>query len=170
MRVALTGTPGTGKTTVAEQLEIHLGIVHLNQRIEAEGLMTGVDAERGSWIADLEAVRDRFGELEDVVIESHLAHRLDVDRVIVLRCAPDQLEQRLRDRGEPAAKAAENADAEALDLVLSEAVAEHGEANVAELDTTAASPATVARAVEAVLRGDRDPGVGRVSFIDYLAP
>jgi adenylate kinase len=170
MRVGLTGTPGTGKTTVAELVETDLAVVHLNRLIEQEGLTTGVDADRGSWIADLDAVRERLDDADDVLIESHLVHWFDVDRVVVLRCAPDDLERRLVERGEPADKAAENAEAEALDLVLAEAVAEHGEDAVYEIDTTDRTPEAVARDVEAVIAGRREPAVGTVSFIDYLDP
>jgi adenylate kinase len=170
MRVALTGTPGPGKTTVADRLETDLEVVHLNEQIEVHGLTAGVDADRGSWIADLDAVREWSAGRDDVLVESHLAHRIDVDRVVVLRCRPDELERRLRERGEPAAKAAENAEAEALDLVLAEAVDAHGEAAVYEIDTTGRAPDAVARDVEAVIAGRREPAVGTVSFIDYLAP
>ena len=143
MRVAVTGTPGTGKTTATDLLEAHIDVVHLNAVIESEGLTTGTDDERGSWIADLDAVGewldDHAGGRDDggtVVVESHLAHRFDADRVVVLRCRPDELARRLGERGESAEKAAENAEAEALDLILSEAVERHGEANVYEVDAT----------------------------------
>ncbi|MFB6352899.1 MAG: adenylate kinase family protein [Halobacteriales archaeon] len=170
MRVALAGTPGTGKTTAADRVETDLDVVHLNRLVEAEGLTSGVDADRGSWIADLEAVGERLAGRDDVLVESHFAHRLDVDRVVVLRCAPAELKVRLRERGEPEATVEENAEAEALDLVLAEAVAEHGEDAVYEIDTTDRPPAAVARAVEAAVAGDREPAAGTVSFADYLAP
>ena len=170
MRVALTGTPGTGKTTVAARLETALEVIELNRLIEAEGLIAGEDPDRDSWIADLEAVRNRLAGRDDVVFDSHLAHRLDVDRVVVLRCRPDRLRERLIGRGEPPAKAAENAEAEALDLVLAEAVEAHGEPAVYEVDTTDRSVEAVARDVEAAIAGDREPTAGTVSFTDYLAP
>lgn len=170
MRVALTGTPGTGKTTAAELVDTDLAVVDLNRLVEAEGLTAGVDPDRGSWIADLDAVDERLAGRGDVLVESHLAHRLAVDRVVVLRCRPDVLEARLTDRGESPAKAAENAEAEALDLVLAEAVAAHGASAVYEIDTTGRAPEAVARDVEAAIAGDREPSAGTVSFVDYLSP
>ena len=65
-------------------------------------------------------------------------------------------------------KARENAEAEALDVVLSEAVAEHGREAVYEIDTTDRPPAAVAADVEAVVAGDREPTAGTVDFTDYL--
>ena len=168
MRVAVTGTPGTGKTTATERVASDLDVIHLNAVVEAEGLTRGTDETRGSWIADLDAVRDRLDGLDDVIVESHLAHLVDVDRVIVLRCRPDVLERRLVDRGEGAGKAAENADAEALDLILAEAVDRHGEDHVYEIDTTDRDAGAVADEIEAVLAGDRPPSAGTVSFLGYL--
>ncbi len=167
MRVAVTGTPGTGKTTATDLVDADLPVVHLNDAIEEHGLYSAVDEERDSLVADLDAVRAWLDDREGVV-ESHLAHHLDADRVVVLRCRPDALEARLRDRGEPAAKARENAESEALDVILSEAVERHGRDAVYEIDTTNREPAAVAREIEAVIAGTREPSAGEVSFLDYL--
>lgn len=168
MRVAVSGTPGTGKTTATELLDTDLDVLHLNEVIEQEGLYTEVDEARDSKVADLEAVREYLDGRDDVLVESHLAHLLDADRVVVLRCAPDELERRLVERGEPAQKAEENAESEALDVILSEAVRVHGQSNVYEIDATDANPQEIAAGVEAVLAGERDPSAGDVDFTEYL--
>ena len=196
MRVAVTGTPGTGKTTAVGAVETDLEVVHLNEVIRERGLSVGIDETRDSLIADLDAVREWFDGRDDVLVESHLAHHLPVDRVVVLRCAPAVLEDRLRERstgGESSAGAdesplsavestspsdepsssldessVENATSEALDLVLAEAVEMHGENAIYEIDTTDREPPEVAREIERVIAGTREPSVGTVSFIDYL--
>lgn len=168
VRVAVTGTPGTGKTTATDLLETDLDVVHLNDLIDREGLTTGHDDERDATIADLDAVAARLQGRDDVVFESHLAHRFDAERVVVLRCRPESLATRLRERGQADAKAHENAESEALDVVLTEAVERHGEDGVYEIDTTDPTPAETAAAIEAVLAGERDPAAGTVSFLDYL--
>lgn len=168
MRVAVTGTPGTGKTTATERLDTDLDVVHLNEVVRAEGLYDEVDEERDSVIADIKAVEERLGDRDDLVVDSHLAHHLDVDRVVVLRCHPEEVERRLRERGESAAKAAENAESEALDVILTEAVEGHGTDAVYEIDTTDRDPNEAAAEIEAVLAGEREPSAGTVSFIDYL--
>jgi adenylate kinase len=170
VRVALTGTPGTGKTTASEALEpeIDLDVVHLNEVIREADLATGTDPERDSLVADLDAVEAWLGDRDDVLIESHLSHQLPVDRVVVLRCHPEELERRLRDRGESAAKATENAESEALDVILAEAVEVHGFDAVYEIDATERSPDAVAEAVERAITGERDPSAGDVSYIEYL--
>jgi adenylate kinase len=168
VRVAVTGTPGTGKTTATERLDTDLDVVHLNDVIEREGLTTGRDDERDSLVADLDAVQEWLGDRDGVLVESHLAHHLDADRVVVLRCHPEQLEARLGERGESEASARENAESEALDVILSEAVERHGLDSVYEIETTDRSPDAVAAEIERVVDGDREPSAGEVSYVEYL--
>jgi len=164
-RVAVTGTPGTGKTTATTLLDD--SVIHLNELIREAGLWTERDTDRDSLVADLDAVREAVGEWTGVA-ESHLAHHLDADRVVVLRCHPDVLEDRLRERGASETKAVENAESEALDVILSEAVERHGPDAVYEVDTSDRTPDEVAAEIEAVIAGDRDPSAGDVDFLEYL--
>jgi adenylate kinase len=177
VRVVLTGTPGTGKTTASERLADEYRVIHLNEIVSEEGLWTERDADRDSLVVDVDALAawvddhvDHVDPDDRVVLESHLAHLLDADRVIVLRCRPDLLDSRLRDRGESEAKARENAESEALDVVLSESVEKHGPEKVYEIDATDRSPDDVAAEIEAVVAGERDPSAGGVDFTDYLRP
>ena len=167
-RVAVTGTPGTGKSTATDLLAGEYDVIHLNDRIKGDdGLWTERDADRDTLVADLDAVREHLGDWSGV-LDSHLAHRFDVDRVVVLRCHPETIEARLRERGESDATAEENAESEALDVILSEAVAEHGTESVYEIDTTDRDPAAVADAIRAAIEGDREPSAGTVDFMDYI--
>jgi len=167
MRVAVTGTPGTGKTTAVDAVETDLDVVHLNEVIKSEGFDTGRDDQRGSRVADMDALGEWLGD-RDCLVESHLAHHFPADRVVVLRCHPDDLETRLTERGESVEKARENAEAEALDVVLSEAVANHGREAVYEIDTTHRTPEEVAREIETVVADEREPSAGTVDFIGWL--
>lgn len=174
MRVAVTGTPGTGKTTAVDRLrdseafDGSLDIVHLNEVIREEDLTTGYDDERESAIADFDAIGDWLAGREDVLFESHLAHHFDADRVVVCRCHPDEIEQRLDKRGEGANSVAENAESEALDVVLGEAVEEHGLDSVYEIETTDRAPEVVGDEIATVISGDREPSAGTVSYVEYL--
>lgn len=170
MRVAVTGTPGTGKTTAVELVETELQVVHLNDLVRETGLTAGRDETRDTFVVDLDAVRNRLADKVDLLVESHLAHHLDADRVVVLRCHPDELRGRLQARGASEAKIRENVESEALDLVLSEAVQRHGTDVVHEVDTTGRAPESVAADVVAVVAGQRDPGQGAVDFSNALEP
>lgn len=168
MRLALTGTPGTGKSTVANLLADEYEVIHLNDAIREHDLYEGEDPDRGgSLVADFDAIVDWLGDWEGIV-DSHLAHYLDADEVVVLRCRPALLESRLVERGESPESARENAQSEALDVILSEAVERFGRERVYEIDTTDRDPGAVADDVRAVIAGDRDPSAGTVDFTDYL--
>ncbi len=169
MRIAVTGTPGTGKTTVTELVETSLDIIHLNEVIRQEDFSVDYDEGRDTVVTDLEAVDDWLAAKENVIIESHLSHLFDADIVIVLRCHPEQLASRLADRGESSESIQENAESEALDIILSEAVNRHGRDIVYEIDTTDRTPEAIAEDIEAVLTGEASPRVGIVSFVEYLS-
>lgn len=57
--IVITGTPGVGKTTHAEQLAQATGLKHLsvNTIVKDEGFHEGKDEETGSWIVDEDKVR-----------------------------------------------------------------------------------------------------------------
>ena len=172
LRIAVTGTPGTGKTSATNALAdrgVDTPVIHLNDEIKDHDLWTERDVDRDSLVTDLDAVQSHLGDW-DGVLESHLAHHFSADRVVVLRCAPADLESRLEGRGDPPEKARENAESEALDVVLSKAVEEHGSDSVYEIDTTDRDPGAVADEIAAVIAGEREPTAGAVDFTDYLMP
>ena len=133
MLIGLTGTPGTGKTSVSNLLKEEYGykIIHLNELIKEEHLYSEVDTKRDSVIADMEQVIARVNDLtcrhgnnderndKITILESHLSHHI-ADIVIVLRASPDELRKRLSKRKYPLAKIQENVEAEALDVILVE--------------------------------------------------
>jgi adenylate kinase len=172
VRLAVTGTPGTGKTTATELVESDLETVHLNDAIREEGLHDGADEERGSLYANFDAIRDWLDERgdgsDDLLLDSHLAHHFEAEKVVVLRCHPEELRERLLERGETETKADENAESEALDVILSESVAEHGTESVYEIDTTGRTPEAIASDIEAVIDGEREPSAGTVDYLEYL--
>lgn len=91
---------------------------------------------RDSHIVDLECVETRVCGFSGVV-EGHTSHLLRcVDLVVVLRTHPDELRRRLEARGYHHSKICENVEAEAMGLIVSEAVSIHGVEKVVEIDTT----------------------------------
>lgn len=140
-RLALTGVPGTGKSTIAAALALRgVGVVDLNEFARARGLLRERDAARGSFVVDMDELADALHRallvLDDevVVVEGHFAHEMDVHAVVLLRCEPMVLYERLKRRGWPEAKVRENVEAEALD-VLAQEVLDSGVPAV-ELDVT----------------------------------
>jgi len=136
MLIGLTGTPGTGKTSVSRFLEKkrQWKAIHLNDLIKEEHLYTEIDEKRDTVIVDMGIIREYLTKTIDeekhkleqerkravLILESHLAHYI-ADIVIVLRAYPPELNIRLKTRCYSEEKINENIEAEALDVFLIEA-------------------------------------------------
>ncbi len=169
MKIAVTGTPGTGKTTVGRALHERYGlrVIDVNEVIRAHQYVDTYDSHRDCLVVDLTALcAHRFQQ--NSILEGHLSHHLDVDRVIVLRTDPRALEERLMQRGFSSEKVKENVEAETLDVILVEAVALH-DARVYELDSTSAPYETAQRACE-IIHGDNLErfAPGRIDWTELL--
>jgi adenylate kinase len=163
MRIALTGTPGTGKTTVAGLLPYQ--VIDINALVKA-GMNFGKDPERGCLEADMDALADHLAKLdpnETLILEGHFSHHF-ADWSIVLRLAPFMLKSRLEARGYSALKIKENLEAEALDVILVEAVELC--ARVDEIDTTEKSPQQVAELVTEIIQGRLQLPAGQVDWLN----
>jgi len=164
--IALTGTPGTGKTSVANILKRALpdfNVVHLNEFLIDKKLYEGRDEKRDSYMVDVDRLRKEvkryFKSKEDLIFEGHLSHYLDADLVIVLRTNPKILKKRLESKGYSKEKVRENVEAEALDVILIESLEIH-EGKVREINTTNISVLDAAGKVKDIIigRGDYEPG------------
>lgn len=171
MIVAVTGTPGTGKTAVAEALarRTDLALVDINDFVDRDEVETREDPERDATAIDpgtlVEVLRREVPD--DAVIDGHLSHHFPADLTVVLRCEPGALRERLAAKGWGEEKVEENVEAEALDLVLQEAVAERD--RVAETDTTGREPDAVAEDIRDVMEADGVPAAFRPGRVDWSA-
>lgn len=155
MKIALTGTPGTGKTEVAKLLSKKTGwpIIELNKLAEEKGLFCGYDRKRRTKIVDIEKIKPEVAGLKDVILESHYAHEVQNDLTVVLRCEIEQLKRRLLKKGWPKNKIQENIQAEIFGICKEEAV--DLKRKILEIDTTGKSPEEVAVKIQRYLRGKR---------------
>ena len=183
---ALTGTPGVGKSTVARSLArirkgegsraptLHIMEVGelpgsaplIGSRSPAGGRTTvQVDLARAS-----RAIRAwaRDGSKDRRLIVGHLSHLLPIPRVLLLRCAPDELSRRLRRNGVREPWLSQNVEAERVDLILLEAL--RLRRTVYELDATRHAPAEIARWVRSVLAGKVQPRQGTVDWLSAFPP
>lgn len=162
----ITGTPGTGKTAVAAELERRgHRVVRLTGTVRP--YIVEEDRARQTLVVDVDRWAAEFEPVEGIV-EGHLAHLLPCDRVVVLRCRPDVLAARLASRNYPEEKIAENVEAEALDVILIETLEEHPGEHVLEVDTTALSVSECADRIEQFIRGERPSSYGSIDWTDYL--
>ena len=177
--IAVTGTPGVGKSVCSRLLAGRLSGYHIELRklVEEKGLTLGADSERGSAIADLDRLSTSLsavieGSPQDCVVDGHLApHVLDKSRVVlayVLRCDPDELLSRLRKRGFSESKALENAASEILGVCLWETVDRFGEEKVTEINTTSRSPEHVVEEMVDILDGRSERVVGKIDWLSRV--
>ena len=153
MLIAITGTPGTGKSSAGEVLARRgYAVVDLDEVARERGLIVGRDAVRGTDEVDVERLRETLRVPAKVAfLKSHYSHLMDVNLAVVLRCKPSVLRARLEGRGWPPEKVQENVEAEAIDVILQEATGRLP--FVFEVDTTRASPDQTAEAILAILQG-----------------
>ncbi|MEF8832075.1 MAG: adenylate kinase family protein [Candidatus Thermoplasmatota archaeon] len=157
MTIALTGTPGVGKTSVSKALEQKgYDILDLNNFIKDRGLREDKDHDRDSFEVETERLKEQYDreELDPDMIEGHLAHHLSISPTVVLRCSPSELEKRMKNKGWNEDKMEENLEAEMLDTILIEALDMCED--VYEIDTTSKDPEEVASAVEDVINGETE--------------
>ncbi len=164
MIIAVTGTPGVGKTTVSKLLAERLKYRYVNLRDYA--FEKGLGEMKGDELElDVDELAEKFArdfEGEDVIVEGHLAHYMPADIVVVLRAHPKLVAERLKARGYSKEKLGENVEAELVDVILVEAIEENE--NVIEVDTTGKTPEEV---VEEIL-GLIERGVRRkVGIVDW---
>jgi adenylate kinase len=152
MRILITGTPGTGKSSVAREISKRKGWPLLSLKeiaekrgciIRKEGKERIVDAEK----LRKEALRELKGK-KDAVIEGHLGceFSLPVDFVFILRARPAELRRRMGRRGYNSRKIEENLMAEMLDY-CSQVSARHYKVPILEADTTKRTAGQTARRI-----------------------
>ena len=105
MIIALTGTPGTGKTSVAEVLKSKgFIIIDLNKIACEKDFLIGKDEKRNSNIVDIKKfekyINDTYNIKETVIVEGHLSHLLkSAEKIILLRSHPETLKKNLSKKG-----------------------------------------------------------------------
>lgn len=152
----LTGTPGTGKSSVAKQLQstYNIPILEINKIVKEKEFFLGYNHHRDTLIIDKIAVNDylikSLAELEVVLVVGHYVEfpaLRTASLVFVLRCNPTILRKRLQERGYFQVKINENIDAEIMQVCLEEVRAFFRDATVLEFDTTTKSMQEIAREI-----------------------
>ncbi len=154
--IAITGTPGTGKSSAARELAkiIHAAtVIDAGKFARKNGIVGGFDAKRKSWIVDTSMLKRRIlGRIKSengpvIIVEGHYSEEVCTpDVIFVLRCRPDVLEKRLLKRKYTKEKLEENILAEALDYcTISACENRTRNARVYELDSTRAGKKPLAR-------------------------
>ncbi len=171
MKLIISGTPGTGKTSVAKELAEKTGfkLIMVNDFAEKNNLIAGFDEKRKCKIVDTDLLKKGIKKLKgDFVIEGHLAHFCHGDFVFVLRAEPKELEKRLKKRKWNGKKIKENVEAEILGIILYEACKENK--NVFEIETTKRSAEETTNIILKILKGKniKKYKPGKIDWMEYL--
>ncbi|MBN1786668.1 MAG: adenylate kinase family protein [Candidatus Methanofastidiosa archaeon] len=137
MRIGISGTPGSGKTTIAKAVSKNLNYFHADiSKLAFENKwILERDLERDTSVIDIEMALEYLSDYENIVIDSHYAEQFDCDIIIVVRCPPVKLFSRLSSRRYKMEKIKENLLSEILDTCLINAIDELGEDLVYEIET-----------------------------------
>jgi len=129
---ALTGTPGTGKSSLGRALDgkkifgYKIKVMDLNKEILENRLYSSYDKRRKTYVADLNKVtkfvKEKTRDDGIYIIESHLSHLLKInyDLFFLCRAGTEELHKRLAARGWSEEKIRENLESEVLEVIPSE--------------------------------------------------
>ncbi len=148
--ICVTGTPGTGKTTIAKKLAKKLDFYYLdvNESVKKHKLSEGYDKKRRTKIVNIKKLsgflihyikqfKNSNKEFNGIIIDSHLSHYLPkkcIDFCIITKCGIEELNKRLKKKKFHKGKIQENLQAEIFDICYNEAV--ERKHNVIVVDTT----------------------------------
>lgn len=180
--IAITGTPGTGKSSAALELAKIIRntvVIDAGKFARKNGIVGGFDARRKSWIVDTSMLKRRIlGRIKSengpvIIVEGHYSEEVCTpDVIFVLRCRPGVLKKRLLKRKYPKGKLEENILAEALDYCTISACnrTRNAKAKVYELDSTRAGRKTLARIMARLIASKKyvkkySPGIDYSGFL-----
>ena len=128
--IVISGSPGTGKSTLAQALVKTFGFKRLDLHDHYKTISTGYDRTKQAYNIDLKKIdelvkKELRSNDRTLVIDSHVTHLLPktlVDLCIILTCSNlKKLEKRLQERKYSKRKIRENLDAEIFQICLTEA-------------------------------------------------
>jgi len=154
MLVAITGTPGTGKSTIAKELKKFVEIrkryeiIELSDFAKKHKCFYGYDKSRNAKIFNLKKIENLLPKNKSLILVSHISHLLEPEIAIVLRTKHKVLKKRLSKRFYTK-KTNENVDAEFLNVIGLEA--RELCKTVYEIDTTKNSKQKTAKIIKSIL-------------------
>jgi adenylate kinase len=160
----VTGTPGTGKTTVSTILSERLGARHIElSKFSIEnGYVIEDDVERDTKVADMDALGSAIRDIIEksaspVIVDGHYAHDLVDEPLIsclfVLRRQPWDLKGVLETRHYSNEKVWENLEAEIMGVITGEALELIPSSKVIEVDTSDQSSDETAEQIYDLIEG-----------------
>ena len=178
--IFISGTPCTGKTTVATALNDYLAengfdskLIKINDFAFENDLVLGEDPDKLYKVIDIDKLNECLNKEIDqnngiLIVEGHLSHLCEgADKMIVLRLNPSILKGRLEERNYAESKIRENLEAEVLAVCSAEAYEIYGE-KTNEIDVSDRSVEEIRDLILEIASDDLDLPIGSIDFMDWL--
>ena len=185
--IFISGTPCTGKTTIATELNDYLNnngcdstLIKINDLALEKDLVLGEDPDKYYKVIDIDRLNDVLGKEiaefkskagstpQALIVEGHLSHLCEgADKMIVLRLNPSSLKNRLEARDYAESKVNENLEAEALAVCSAEACELYDD-ELNEIDTTDKSIDDVLSVILDVINDNAHYPAGSIDFMGWF--
>ena len=179
--IFISGTPCTGKTTVANDLNGYLSdngfdskLIRINDFAFENDLVLGEDPDKFYKVIDIDGLNDCLNEEINqrssgiLIVEGHLSHLCEgADKMIVLRLNLSILKNRLEERSYVESKIQENLEAEALAVCSAEAYEIYGD-KTNEIDASDKSVEEIRDLIIAIASDKMECPVGSIDYMEWL--
>ena len=163
--IIISGTPGCGKTSVANELSklIDAKIMSLNELAVSDDFSFEYDKERRTYIVDFKIFlpyilkKIKIIKLADpkfLIIESHFSDIIPkkyIDYIFILRCDPDELAKRLKKKNFDSKKITENVQSEILGNCVNYFVQKKIKSPIYEIDTSNLNIESIAKTINDII-------------------
>ena len=186
--IFISGTPCTGKTTVAIELNEYFSdngfnskLIKINDFAIENDLVLGEEPDKFYKVIDIDKLNDCLngeinnflstdnnGSIKVLIVEGHLSHLCEgADKMIVLRLNPDILQIRLEERNYTESKIQENLEAEALAVCSAEAYDIY-EDKTNEIDASDKSVDEIRDLIIDIASDKLESPVGSIDFMEWF--
>jgi len=180
--IIISGTPGCGKTSVANKLSkfIDTKTISLNELAVSGDFSFDYDSERKTYIVDFQIFlpyvikiikKIKVNNPRFLIIESHFSDIIPnkyIDYVFILRCDPDELAKRLKKKNYDLNKITENVQSEILGNCVNYLVQKKIKSPIYEIDTTNINIESVAKTINDIIFAKIDVENYYLGKIDWL--
>ncbi|VVC04852.1 Putative adenylate kinase [Candidatus Bilamarchaeum dharawalense] len=163
MRIIITGTPGTGKSTISKSLakELKLELVDIKKIVMAKKLSNKKhEVDIRKLVGAMRSLKNK----KNYLVEGHLACEffIPADFIIVLRTHPRVLQKRLKKRKYNKKKIQENIMTEMLDYCTQRVIQIYKKKPL-ELDTSRRSPSSSIEEIKKAIKQKKK----KIDSVDY---
>ena len=180
--VIISGTPGTGKTSVSKKIteKLNARMISLNEIAISNNLIIKYDQKRDTSIINAKKIigyvkklieQYKKEKIDVLIIESHFSDIIPnniIDYPIVLRCHPDELIKRLKLRNYKIEKLRENVQTEILGNCTNYMIKKNLAKDIIEIDTSNLNIESVAEIIISLIQDNKNIEKFSKLKIDWL--